>query len=87
MSYKDKISTVSDLKYYLSERDSHFFDRDTLKFFHQTMRDFHLSKSTVKKGDCECFELRSVTHPDFQSYPMINYHYFDVNTLEEVYGE
>ena len=36
--------TISEIKYLSEEKSPYFFSRDTLKFFHQTMRDFKVYK-------------------------------------------
>lgn len=40
-----KTPTIYDIKYRTLENQFHFFDRDTLKFFGQTMKDFRVKKS------------------------------------------
>ena len=41
--------TISDIKYDTMANEPHFFDRKTMKFFGQTMRDFHVYKSPKGK--------------------------------------
>ena len=36
--------TIYDIKYLLSESNPHFFSRETMKFFGQTMKDFKAYK-------------------------------------------
>lgn len=36
--------TIYDIKRLTADTAPHFFTRDTLKFFHQTMKDFSVSK-------------------------------------------
>ena len=43
-----KTLTIYDIKYLTSETEPYFFTRDTLKFFHQKMSDFHVKKQTDK---------------------------------------
>lgn len=38
--------TIYDIKEKTKETEPYFFSRDTMKFFHQTMRDFHVKKQT-----------------------------------------
>jgi len=44
-----KTLTIYDIKYLSEKTEPYFFTRDTLKFFHQTMRDFHVKKQTDGK--------------------------------------
>ena len=67
---------------------SHFFDRDTLKFFGERISEMRILKNTERVKDYygeehECYVLSSLQrkHP---VRPMRAYHYFDVNTLEEI---
>jgi hypothetical protein len=43
---KQKRVTIYDIKYDLQSHDStdHFFDRSTMKFFHQTLKDFSVKR-------------------------------------------
>lgn len=84
------IKTASDLKYWIKDQhpDNHFFDRDTMKFFGDSMANFGLRKVKVKNPETKelvaCYELyrkRAVKH-GLQSS-----HYFDARTLKTVYGE
>lgn len=66
----------------------HFFDHDTLKFFGERVSDMYVFKNTTKVKDSmgvehECYVLSSLQrkHP---IRPTRAYHYFDVETFEEV---
>ncbi len=68
--------------------DSHFFDRDTLKFFGERFSEMRLLKSKVTATDGLgekhlCYLLSSV-----QRIPMVGrkrvWHCFDVETLEHI---
>lgn len=68
--------------------NGYFFDRDTLKFFGETVRSMRLLKETVKVTDSmgeehTCYTLSSLQkkHP---MGPRRAYHHFDVETLEHV---
>jgi len=39
-----KTPTIYDIKYLITN-DSHYFDRSTMRFFGQTLKDFHVRKS------------------------------------------
>ena len=39
-----KTPTIYDIKYQV-QRTSHYFERDTMRFFGQTLKDFHVKKS------------------------------------------
>lgn len=90
----EKIADVYELKsaYCKKHPDGHFFDRDTLRFFGETLSGMYLSKRLHKvkssSGDEHlCYELSSA-----QRYPSFNggtvrcrkYHYFDAETLDQV---
>ena len=85
-----EIKTAYQLRnaYYQKHPNGHFFDRDTLKFFGERMSDMRVLKKTVKYEDAcgerhTCYELSSLQrkHP---GGPRRVYHYFDVETLEDV---
>lgn len=68
--------------------DGHFFDRDTLRFFGERFSDMYLFKKTknvIDHSGCEhtCYILSTLqrNHP---SGPTRVYHYFDVETLDDV---
>jgi len=50
---------ASELKRHVMGRGSHFFDRDTMRFFGDTMRNYGVRKATIATalGDVECWEL------------------------------
>lgn len=71
--------------------DEHFFDRETLRFFGETMSSMRVLKGTAKvKELCGeehiCFVLSTV-----QSVPLVGrrrkYHYFDCETLDNIIPE
>jgi hypothetical protein len=41
--------TIYDIKYLSEKTSPYFFTRDTLKFFHQRMSDFHIKKQSDGK--------------------------------------
>lgn len=68
--------------------NGHFFDHDTLKFFGETMSSMRLLKDKIIVTDCmgkdhTCYILSSLQrkHP---CGPRRKYHYFDIETLENV---
>lgn len=68
--------------------NGHIFDRDTLKFFGETVSSMRLLKGTVKVTDSmgeehTCYVLSSLQkkHP---MGPRRAYHHFDAETLEHV---
>lgn len=85
------IRTVGDLAdaYYRSHPDGHFFDPGTLKFFGERRSEMRLLKGTVKITSAggyehECYVLSSVQRPGPPLKPRRKYHYFDVETFEDV---
>jgi|GEM_PF-3212152 len=46
--------TIYDIKYRTQEKQPFFFDRKTLKFFHQTMKDFKVKKSPFGRIFIQC---------------------------------
>ena len=86
----ETITNVRELicAYYQKHPDGHFFDRDTLKFFGETRSGMRLLKGTrIKRsasGDvhtCYCISARRRTWSGTLARA---YHYFDVETLEDV---
>ena len=60
----DKI-TKSELRERVIATGSHFFDRDWMKFFGDTMKNFGVASATVEtwtQGTVECWELYRI-HP------------------------
>ena len=75
-------------RYTTTHPHGHFFDRDTLKFFGESLSTMRLLKGTVKIKDIsgeehECYVLSSLqkTHPLGARRV---YTYFDVNTFDDV---
>lgn len=69
--------------------DGHFFDPETLKFFGERMSEMRLLKNTshiTSAGgyEHECYVLSSVQRPGPPLRRRRVYHYFDVETLEDV---
>ena len=68
--------------------NGHFFDRDTLKFFGETVSSMRLLKGTVKVADImgeehNCYVLSSLQKKCPAGLRRAH-HYFDVDTLEHV---
>lgn len=69
------IETASDLKYYVEHagREPHFFTRETMKFFGDTMRNYGVRSA----GDCwELYRRRPVKHG------LSNSAFFDKQTFQ-----
>ncbi len=90
MAENDRPNNVYGLisRYYDKHPDGHYFDRETLKFFGESVSTMRLLKGTVKITDVsgdqhECYVLSKLqkSHP---MGPRRTYAYFDVNTLEDV---
>lgn len=76
-------------RYYDRHPDGHFFDRDTLKFFGERRSEMRLLKGTVEITDAcgekhTCYVISSRQRPGPPLKPRRKYHYFDVETLEDV---
>ena len=52
--------TIYDIKYEMQERGSHFFDRKTLKFFGDTMKNFGVFKND--NGEICVYRKKAVKH-------------------------
>ena len=68
--------------------ESHFFDRDTLKFFGERLSSMRLLKKHSTITDCmgevhECYCLSSPQKTPFGTR-RTHWFYFDVKTLEEI---
>ena len=86
-----KITNVNELRdaYQQKNPQGHFFDKDTLKFFEESMSSMRLLKgtreiTTLSGEKHTCYVLST-----FQRVPLIGrrraHFYFDVDTLENVY--
>jgi len=67
---------------------SHFFNPDTLRFFGETLSSMRLLKGhTVVKDmtgrNHECYVLVTTQKPPFGKRHRV-YHYFDIETLEQI---
>ena len=69
--------------------DSHFFDRKTLKFFGERMSDMHLRKDVTVTdylgNKHKCYVL-SKYQRNASISPRYSIHYFDMETLDEVFN-
>lgn len=74
------IKTASDLKYWheYHNPNSHFFDRKTMKFFGDTMKNFGVKRW---KNCYELYRRRPVEHGLYKSF------YFELDTLKQIHGE
>lgn len=75
-------------RYEAKHPDGHYFDRDTLKFFGETLSTMRLLKGTVTITDVsgekhECYVLSKLQkkHP---LGPRRVYAYFDIDTFDDV---
>lgn len=76
--------------YYAKNPHGHFFDHDTLKFFGERKSEMRVLKGTVNIMDYsgevhECYMLSSLQRKHPLGARRV-YHYFDVNTFEDVQG-
>ena len=67
---------------------SHFFDRDTLKFFGERISEMRVLKNTETITDAGgekhiCYCLSSLQH-NAPGRPRRVYHYFDVDTFDHI---
>ena len=85
--------TINELKrMHLKKNDgSHFFDRDTLRFFGESLSRMKVLKKTVSITDTfgeehECYVVSATRTKDWNGSckPYTFYHYFDVDTLQAV---
>lgn len=86
-----EIKTIYDLvrEYKRNNPNGHYFDRETLKFFGETLSSMYLYKKPIKVTDV-CGNTRTVyviskwqrNHPAGRRK---TYDYFDVNTLDCVF--
>lgn len=87
------IKSVQELKteYYIKHPDGHFFDRDTLKWFGERISDMRFSSVPVEIVDVcgkvhSCYTLKSLQRAN-PSGPKWKTHYFDVETITQVFPE
>ena len=78
---KSQIKTPSDLKAFVDETGSHFFDRKTMRFFGDTMANFRLRK--VEINGKEVFEL-SRKKPVKNGLNSV--YYFDAETFKRIHN-
>lgn len=70
------------------KRNSHYFDKETLKFWGEKLSDMKILKDTVIKKDFqdnkhECIVLSKISK-DFYGNSYRNYDYFDIDTLDRI---
>ena len=76
-------------RYYETHPNGHFFDPETLKFFGERRSEMRLLKEkAVIKDACgkshTCYVVSAVQRPGPPLQPRRKYHYFDVETLEDI---
>lgn len=87
---KREIKDAYDLRaaYYAKHPNGHFFDRETLKWFGERFSEMRLLKGTVQVTDSLGKEHTCYVLSSLQRIPMVGrkrvYHYFDVETLEDI---
>ncbi len=70
-------------KHQKNHPESHFFDKETLEFFGETIRTMRVSRELVDFEGHKCYELTTLQ----QNSPFINKHstyYFDCETFENI---
>lgn len=84
------IRTAYDLRsaYRAKQPNGHFFDEDTLRFFGERMSEMRLLKGTCTVTDISgrertCYCLSSLQRK-CPLGPRRKYHYFDIETLDDV---
>ena len=86
----NNINNINQLisEYYRKNPDGHFFDRDTLKFFGESVSSMRLLKGTTNIIDISGNEHEAYTISRLQrNYPggaRRTYAYFDIETLDDV---
>lgn len=75
-------------RYQSKHPNGHFFDRETLKFFGERISEMRVLKGTIVVTDFggekhECYILSSLQR-NYPSGPKRVYHYFDVETYDDV---
>ena len=85
-----KYNNVSEFirDYYERNPDGHFFDRETLKIFGETISTMKLLRKSEEITDIAgkkhtCYVLSAVQREPYGRRKRV-YHYFDVDTLEDV---
>lgn len=63
--------------------NSHFFDKETLRFFGERFSEMRILKKTQMIDGAECYVLSALQH-NAPGGARRNYHYFDVNTFEHI---
>lgn len=63
--------------------NSHYFDRDTLKWFGERISEMRVLQKTVKKNGHECYVVSSYQHKAPKGLER-HYSYFDCVTFEEM---
>lgn len=87
---EQKTISVSTLQYEHERKhpNSHFFDRDTLKFFGERISDMRVLKGTVKvtsvSGDVHTCYMLSSLQRKAPGGPKRTYHYFDTETFDHI---
>ena len=83
----------NELKYNVQTKggESHFFDRDTLKFFGECLSDMRLLKTTYvitdvcgEKHNCYCVSVTRRKNAFGHCMGYKYYHYFDMETFHHI---
>jgi hypothetical protein len=73
--------TPSELKYNVEQTGSHFFDRSSMRFFGDTIRNYGVRQATVNGIEAwELYRKRPVKHGLRKSA------YFDCKTFERIFN-
>lgn len=75
-------------RYYEHNKNGHYFDHDTLKFFGERLSEMRVLKAIETITDIsgekhECYCVSSVQRPPF-GRPHRHYTYFDTTTYEQI---
>lgn len=84
-----KISTSDFRALYKERNGGYFFDRDTMRYYHQTMRDIEVYGFELVTGDDgivhDCYRVESWQRTDYDEKRKHVVSYFDRDTLKHVF--
>lgn len=79
--------TPSELKYQTVQTEPYFFDRKTMKFFGDSMRNYGVRSAVIKTREKENVEVWELYRKSPVKHGLVKSAYFDKQTFKRVFRE